>query len=224
MKFNELRNLSDSQISSLRIEIPPLRKGNLASEYNSLITDYSTKEVAVTNRKIKPYLSSETHGSNCYDRLLHHFKDIPKGTVLDMGCGAGELLHHIKSKAMFDKQNLYGISIHTGEVLYARNKFSLPNVVPGDMREARNIFTGMKFDTIIFHCVFQFIEVIERLQVMIDCLALLNPNGKILVVNYKDQEDASVDASQLSEFFNHRKVEAATFQSMGALYEYTAKI
>lgn len=59
---------------------------------------------------------------------------------------------------------------------------------------------------------------------MIDCLALLNPNGKILVVNYKDQEDASVDASQLSEFFNHRKVEAATFQSMGALYEYTAKI
>jgi len=221
MKFKELKNI---KLEDLSIPIDPLREGELASEYSSRIIDYSAGKFAVTNRIIPPYNSTATHGDHCYDRLLDYIKNTYKdGNIIDMGCASGELLDHIQKNTNCDRDKLYGNTICIGEVKYARNTLGLSNVIPGDMRKCAEIFEEMEFNMILFHCVFQFIPDNERVDTMLNASKILDKNGKIIVIDYKDNPCVKLPLDILNQYFEISVVGDKSLNSMGTITEYTLK-
>lgn len=219
MNFDTLKNID---LEDLSIPIKPLRKGELASEYSARIIDYSKGKFADTDRVINPYNSTHTHGVNCYDRLLEYIhQNPPQGNIIDMGCGSGELLHFIGNTSNIENERLYGTTICIGEVKYARDIYKLENVIPGDMRNCDEIFDKTRFDIIIFHCVFQFITEEDRIETMIKASSILNDNGCILVVDYKDNPCAILPNSKLlNEYFTTEIVGDNDIKSMGLITKF----
>lgn len=219
MNFKQRININLDNYSE---EILPLRSGELASEYNNLITDYSENILSVTNRIIKPYLSTETHGINCYDRLLNYLKTINFNNILDLGCGSGELLNQINIKNKISIENIHGLSIHVGEVKYSREKFNLKNVIPGDMRDTHIIYENMKFDVVLLHCCLQFINESERINLFKNIYNNLNINGQILLVSYKNNKNSELnDNTEINKLYTKELVGNFNLKSMGNIYKYT---
>ena len=217
MNFKELL---DVDLNKYTKSILPLRQGALASEYNSVIGDYSRNYLSQKNRIIPVYKSTITHGNHCYDRLLNYLQNIPYKTVLDLGCASGELLHIIsKQKNIHD---LYGMSICTGEVKYARDVYNLKNVIPGDMRNCDTIFNGYNFDIILLHCVLQFINTDERILLAKNINNLLTPNtGKLIVVDYRKEECSQMPVTEeLLKIYNVENINNNLF-SMGNITVFT---
>lgn len=162
--------------------IAPVSRGHLANEYGDAIQDYSTEKSPLTNRLINPYITSETHGTKVFDWLVDSInRNVPHGSnVLDLGCGAGEFL----SKLYYHCR--YGITIHLGEVKYAREVYELSDVCPIDMREVANYFENQFFSCIVAHCCLHFITSEERTSLVNGPIYdLLKPNGLLYIIDYK---------------------------------------
>lgn len=221
MNFEALKNII---LDDLVMPIAPLRKGKLASEYGSQIIDYSKGAFSYSNRIIPPYNSTQTHGDDCYNRLLEYIRrTYTEGNILDLGCGSGELLRKIQQITKINKESLYGSSICVGEVKHARAIFNLPNVIPGDLRKCAEIFNDIKFDIIIFHCVFQFIPEEERTAAMNSAATLLNNNGRILVVDYRNDPCVKLEKEDLIKSFTINVINDEGQVSMGDLTEYKVR-
>lgn len=216
MHFHDLLNVDVQNYTEI---IQPLRQGELASEYNSFIGNYSNQRLSVTNRIIPPYLSTNTHGVNCFDRLLNYIRSKPFTSILDLGCGAGQLLHRIGSQSVMG--SLYGLSICTGEVAYARDVFKLKNIVPGDLRKCDEVFDGFKFDCVILHCVLQFINEIDRIKTAVKISKLLNVEGELLVIDYYNREESKMpNSDELNSIYNINVVGDLALTSMGSIISY----
>jgi SAM-dependent methyltransferase len=216
-------DLIDVDLDSYSEEISPLRAGELASEYNKYIGDYSANNLAVTNRKILPYLASETHGPNCYNSLLDYLEDRKHKSFLDLGCGSGELLSKIENRSPVCI-DLYGCSIHTGEVKYAREVFGLANIIPGDMRNASTIFGNYRFDCILLHCVLQFINEEERIELLLSLSKILNKDGEIIVVDYKDNDCSKMPITEsILEEFSITNINSYSRDSIGNIVSFKKK-
>lgn len=184
IKFNELKNKS---LSECKREIKPLAKLPNGNEYNSYIADYYKEQIAVTNRFISPYITSQTHG-DVFKDLVPFIKSLKINNLLDLGCGAGEFLSKFKDTDI----TLYGVTIHLGEVKYAREIYQLDNVVGMDMREIDEYFDVSYFDCIIAHCSFNFITNEDRIDVLKRAHKILKQNGYFIVVDYKGIEDTKL--------------------------------
>ncbi len=179
IETESLKDLLKVNLENYTKNIEPLG----IDEYNSLIVDYHKELVAVSSRLIPPYVTSETHGEVFTD-LCKFIRSFNFSSVLDIGCGAGECLNNLKVLG-FDKNYLYGNTIHVGEVKYARTKYDLPKVYPGDARELSQHFLPNSLDCVIAHCVLQFIKPEERVLVAKEVSKALKPNGLFIVVDYR---------------------------------------
>ena len=168
--------------------IKPLREGELASEYNAWIADYSKEKLAVTDRLISPYHASETHGSDIYKEYRKLLKILKPKSILDLGCGAGELLNI--SKEVLPEADLFGVTIHYGEVLEAREKYNL-EIAPADMRDIDAYFNKDSLGLVVAHASFQYIVEGDRLEVVKKVQQILKKGGYFLMVDYRGQKEAS---------------------------------
>lgn len=192
-KFNELLKVD---LDNLKIQIKPVARGHLASEYNDFITDYSAAPVSLTNRKIDPHITSQTHGRNVFSGVLKVISLLKRNnSILDLGCGAGELLLSLKDKP----RDLYGVTIHVGEVKFAR-KFGLPNVIPADMRDIDKYFNANSLDIIVAHHCFQFIPMEDRHELCKKILKILRPGGCFIFVDYKGEQSSSLPPESFNLF------------------------
>lgn len=169
-------------------QIKPIYTGAFANEYGDFIMDYSKIQSPLTNRFIKPYVTSETHGQNVFNDLVEFINRLDVLSVLDLGCGAGELLsklpHGIK----------YGTTIHTGEVEYAKSVYGLNYVLPLDMRDIDSYFSEKSFELVVAHCCLQFISPEERTDLVNNKIhKILTSGGYLIIVNYKGHKETDVE-------------------------------
>lgn len=193
--------------------IAPVSRGNLANEYGDAIQDYSVEKSPLTNRLIKPYVTSETHGSEVFDYLIESIRNnVPWGSnVLDLGCGAGEFL----SKLYYHCR--YGVTIHLGEVQYARKHYGLEDVCPIDMREIESYFENEFFSCIVAHCCLHFITPEERTTLVNGAIySLLKPNGLLYIIDYKG--DSSTGITGISSKYTN--ISPQEYSAMGNLSVY----
>lgn len=171
-------------------EIDPLSRGKYANEYNDRIDFFDKKKIALSDRLIKPYITSETHGERVFDGLYKLIENLEVNTVLDLGCGAGEFLGGLKDRG-YRNEDLFGCTIHLGEVEYARKVYGL-NVVPADMREIDLLFTPKSLDLIVAHCCLHFIVPEDRSKVLEAAYAILKDDGYLLVIDYKGDKSTGI--------------------------------
>lgn len=177
-----------------KTKIKPLRTGDLGSEYNSYIADYETEAISIQGRSMEPYIASDTHGSGIYNGLKTLLRDFNPSSVLDLGCGAGELLSIVREEC--SNADLFGVTIHYGEVLKAKELYNI-DIAPIDMREINKYFKKDSLDLIVIHCAFNFIPQKERLSVANKAINLLKTNGSLLIVNYKNKQEETGLNSEL---------------------------
>ena len=89
----------DTPILSYLMNVKPLNCE--WREYNSVIGDYGGEIISVNNRIVPPYLGSSNHGGKFYDDVIGIVNQLHPKSVIDLGCGAGELLSKIKSDNRF---------------------------------------------------------------------------------------------------------------------------
>jgi 2-polyprenyl-3-methyl-5-hydroxy-6-metoxy-1,4-benzoquinol methylase len=93
-------------------------------------------------------------------RILHHFESFPRGNLLEIGCGAGALLHDLSSMGFIVEA--FDISSSALEVAYYLNKFN-SNVV---------IYNNIQKDWVLkFNYILSF-EVLEHIEGDLDALKI----------------------------------------------------
>jgi SAM-dependent methyltransferase len=167
-------------LSTYKKEIKPLTNYN-GGEYNSMVANYSKENIAVTNRLITPYITSQTHGIKIYDGLDLLLEDLSPTNVLDLGCAAGELLFQIKRR--IPSIETYGITIHVGEVLAAKSLYGI-EIVPADMREVEDLFEKETLDLVITHCSIHFLDNEDRIILAQNIAKVLKQHKYFLLVEY----------------------------------------
>ena len=172
----------------MKDEIKPVYRGAFANEYGDYIMDYSKEKSPLTNRLIKPYVTSETHGQNVFDELIEFINKLDVLSVLDLGCGAGELLSKLSQPIK------YGTTIHVGEVEYAKSVYGLQFVLPLDMRNIDTYFSPKSFELVIAHCSLHFISPEERTDLVNNKIhKILGAGGHLIIVNYKGNKETDVE-------------------------------
>jgi SAM-dependent methyltransferase len=171
------------------------REKKFANEYGDSIEDYSKVKSPLSNRLIKPYITSETHGENVFDGILELLDILKPQSILDLGCGAGELLYKIK-----DIKIKVGCTIHIGEAIYAKEVYNIDTIIPLDMREAVNYFMADEFECIIAHCSLQFIVPDERQILIKDAYDILSKGGTFIVVDYKYNKETGIEGLDIGAF------------------------
>lgn len=187
---DKYKKLKATPLSACVKEISKVSRGHLANEYGDRIEDYSQVMSPLTNRFIKPYVTSETHGPQVFDWLVNFIKGckVDNERILDLGCGAGELLSKLK-----DDFEVYGTTIHLGEVKYGREVYGLEDICPIDMREIGDYFEEQYFDYIILHCSLHFISQEEREILVNDTIwRLLAWKGLLIIVDYKGDQSSGI--------------------------------
>ena len=165
--------LMSSDWEGMHVPIPPL---GCHLEYSNAVADYSVVEAEHTHRLIPPYDIYKTHGEHVYDYLLSL---VPKGSVLDLGCGPGQLLLALDRP----KNDLYGCTIHVGEAK-AAHKAGLTNIAPHDMRAIDEFYFPASFDCVIANWSFNHISMREREETIRKALNLLTPAGIFIGRSY----------------------------------------
>jgi SAM-dependent methyltransferase len=207
-KYIDLKNTPLNECSR---PIKEVSRGHLANEYGDKIEDYSQIKSPLTNRLISPYVTSETHGLNVFDWLVDYleFKLASKSKVLDLGCGAGELMYLLS-----DEFKVFGTTIHIGEVKYGRETYGLADICPIDMREIEDYFSPEYFDCIIAHCSLHFITQDERQDLVNNTVYnLLKPDGIFILVDYKG--DLSSGVNNISTLY--KNITPKEYTTMGTL-------
>jgi SAM-dependent methyltransferase len=172
-------------------KIPPLNTGRYAGEYAGFVADYGALKIAQTGRFIAPYIARDTHGSQVYKALAQYLFGTGAKRFLDLGCGSGELLEELKG---IPDAELIGVTIHTGEVGFARTRRGLPLVLPYDMRFVDHLFPQQSFDCIIAYASLQFIPHPEREELLGKVCTLLKDGGIFVEVNYKSDAETGIPA------------------------------
>lgn len=212
-KFLEIKN---KPISECKKKIPDL----WGTEYASQIVDYGKEKVAVTDRYIQPYITSETHGAGVFNGIVQLVNHLGVKNVFDLGCAAGEMLHEIKKSN--DSIDLYGCTIHLGEVEYARNNFGLENVVGIDMRDIDEYFDEGFFDCIIVHCSFSFIVFEDRIATAKKIHKLLKKGGYFIYVDYRGEKDSEMPPWNWEYYYDLHELDISV-DTMGYLTIYRKK-
>lgn len=97
--------------------------------------------------------------------------------ILDAACGTGGLMMYLQERGY---THLKGFDRSDLAVNIAGNR-DLP-VVKGDLKDLDGAFPGMRFDAIICHDAFYFLDEKEQRKFLRDCSELLNKGG-ILMMN-----------------------------------------
>lgn len=96
--------------------------------------------------------------------------------ILDLGCGAGTLLYHLK-KAGFS--NLMGMELNERNCSFIEDEYGIP-VIRGGLGYDHSESDGKIFDVIILDGVIEHLLLLRRS--MAECVKLLSKTGKILLV------------------------------------------
>tara|TARA_R110000744_G_scaffold356455_1_gene463212 strand:- start:173 stop:886 length:714 start_codon:yes stop_codon:yes gene_type:complete len=182
-----------------KVAIKPLREGHLGSEYNTWIADYSKEKLAVTDRLVPPScpavdnhdvetMRPQLHGNDIYAHYQDLLKYLKPKSILDLACGDGELLH--ASKMIVPEADLFGVTIHYGEVLAAKEKYNI-ELLPADMRDIDTYFNKDSFDLVVIHAAYQNIVETERVDVARQICQILKKGKHFLLVDYRGEKEAS---------------------------------
>lgn len=172
MKNKKFKELLKTPVELCEKDIP------FVDGYGNKICYYAN-----TERQYKPYINTKTWGKNNFDDFVALLKKLKVKRVLDLGCGAGEMLHKIGKSQK--NTELYGITIDLGEVDFARDVYGLKNVVPIDMREIEDYFDKNYFDAVVVWCAFQYFTIEEKMDICRQAGKLIKPGGYFFDVQYE---------------------------------------
>lgn len=192
--FEKLKALYGDDLLNYHKPIKPM--WDQWPEYTNQIVDYGTHQVAVTNRLIKPYITSILHGTNVWDGLVELVKDLHPTSVVDLGCGAGEFFTKLPKGL-----EMYGLTIDVGEVVYARNIYHLDNVIPADMRDVDKYFKQDSIDMVVAHRSFDFIDPKDRVDTMVRIYDVLKPHGYFVYVDDERFKESQMPTWNYKEFY-----------------------
>ena len=106
-------------------KIEPLSQYN-GGEYGPGVVDYTLTKAEYTNRYIPAYTVSKTHGEKVVTAYSQLLDNVPFNNVLELGCGDGEILNYIKKQK--EDVDVYGCTIHLGEVRAAKENYGIDSV------------------------------------------------------------------------------------------------
>lgn len=202
--FNALKYLTDYGIklynkpSELCVQsIAAVSREKLANEYADKIAFFDKEKIALSNRLIPPYITTETHGKDVFDDLYQLVKDLGSKSILDLGCGAGEFLYELSKRGYTD---IFGCTIHLGEREYAKNNYKIKSVLPLDMREIDWAFLPSSLNLIVAHCCLHFLVKEDRQKVLQAAEKILKRNGFLAVIDYKFNKDTGLEVEQSDDW------------------------
>lgn len=191
--------------------IAAVSREELANEYADKIAFFDKEKIALSNRLIPPYITTETHGKNVFDDLYKLVKYLGSKSILDLGCGAGEFLYGLKTRGYKD---IFGCTIHLGEREYAKNNYEINSVLPLDMREIDWAFLTNSLDLVIAHCCLHFLVEKDRQKVLNATHRILKANNYFIIVDYKFNKDTGIDTENLEGW---KIINATNYNLMGNL-------
>lgn len=106
------------------------------------------------------------------DNDAFHLPAVPGGRVLEVGCGAGEMLHSLRAKGW----RAEGIDFDPRAVAAARS--SGLDVRLGDLKDAP--YPAASFDAVVMRHVIEHVP--DPVQLLRECHRLLAPGGRLVVV------------------------------------------
>jgi ubiquinone/menaquinone biosynthesis C-methylase UbiE len=114
-----------------------------------------------------------------YDLIKPFFNKEESFKVLDLPCGTGDMLKRIRND--FPKGQLSALDLSQEMIDEAKKKFPEGGIDfrQGDALKVDEIFEGEKFDMILLHLIFGYVDPNELLN---RCKKLLKPNGKISII------------------------------------------
>lgn len=124
-------------------------------------------------------------------------------SILDAGCGTGELLAKLEHKGY---KNIYGFDISDKAIEYAA-KNSSAQIVKGDLKNTEQLFPNNQFDCIVCNDALYFLSKEEIKNTLSSFAKKLTPNG-ILIVNlpaYNALKGSHDKAVGINERFTKRK-------------------
>ncbi|WP_187371042.1 class I SAM-dependent methyltransferase [Gracilibacillus massiliensis] len=117
-------------------------------------------------------------------------------TILEVGCGVGETIRHLRSKT---SAGLYGIDISSEMIDIAKiHTKDLPNVKLKQADVTSLPFAASSFDLIIAESVLTFTQINES---MLEITRCLKPNGKFILLEMVRTEDLSPKAQDEIKHF-----------------------
>lgn len=148
--------------------------------------------------------------------------DYKEGNILEIGCGWGKYLYHLKSQGF---KKLYGVDISSEQVKTAKEKLFLENVEKKDALEYLKK-TKEKFQVVILIDVLEHLE-IEYIMELMDLISnRLNSGGLVLVqvpngislfnpILYSDlTHKRSFTVKSLNQLVKNTKFTLVTFQEL----------
>jgi len=191
------QNLKDIPLEGYKVEVKPLSPDWI--EYSNYIVDYEKENLARTNRLIPPYVGSNNHGDDFYNDVIELVNELKPESVADLGCGAGELLSKI------DCKEKYGLTLHVGEVKYAREVYKLENVVPADMRDIDLYFRPNSIEMVIAFWSFNYLNPEERSETMTKICRVLKPNKYFIYMDEYGHQATLIPENDEHFVYNHKE-------------------
>jgi 2-polyprenyl-3-methyl-5-hydroxy-6-metoxy-1,4-benzoquinol methylase len=132
-----------------------------------------------------------------YPAILEVLSTITFKTVIDMGCGSGNLIQHIHNH--FPDVVCYGIDINPNNIEAAK-EMNIPNIFLGDCSFVNNILSDdLFFDVAIFSGLLnrQVTKKEEAISILAETLKRIKKGGHIIITGYSSCHLTAEDLTSL---------------------------
>jgi SAM-dependent methyltransferase len=148
-----------------------------------------------------------------YPVILDCLKKTPFRTLLDAGCGAGNLLAKISEE--YPDTVIYGVDISDDNVESAREK-GLTNVYQGDALNLKPLLPGASYFDVIILCGVlnrQVVDVGTARAILRKTVRLLNTSGSLIITGYSSCHFGSSDFQRMGLMVLNKCVPLNLFKS-----------
>ncbi len=155
----------------------------------------------------------EVYRDLIYPVILDCLKGVPFRTLLDVGCGAGNLLAKISKE--YPEAVLYGVDISYDNVESAREK-GLAHVYEGNALNLKPLLPGASYFDVVILCGVLNRQVVDEgtaRAMLRKTFRLLNPGGYFIVTGYSSCHFSSSDFQKMGLTVLNKSIPSNLFKS-----------
>jgi len=195
----------------------------LTAEFDPIAEDYTKlHQEAIEGSGFSVDYFYEYKVKKTYQYLEKHNITTPK-TILDFGCGVGNLIPYIRE--YFPDAQIYGCDISKESIELAEDKTKKSNASFFLFDPDSDVFpAGLKFDLVIVSCVFHHIPPEEHIKTLYRIRANMNPGGNLFIFEHNPYNPATrrvfkntpldKNATLLSAKYMTSQLEQSAFENM----------